>query len=43
VSTEREALRLQDIVENIEKIESYLDGFDYDGFAADGKTIDAVE
>jgi uncharacterized protein with HEPN domain len=43
VSTEREALRLQDIVENIEKIEGYLEGFDYHAFAADGKTVDAIE
>jgi len=43
VSTEREALRLHDIVENIDKIAGYLEGFDYDAFAADPRTIDAVE
>ncbi len=43
MSTERELLRLQDIADNIDKIEAYLDGYDFDSFAADDKTIDAVE
>ncbi|OYW44396.1 MAG: hypothetical protein B7Z08_05930 [Sphingomonadales bacterium 32-68-7] len=43
MSTEREALRLHDIVENIERIESYLAGYDFAAFERDGKTIDAVE
>jgi uncharacterized protein with HEPN domain len=43
VSTERELLCLQDIAENIDKIEAYLKGYDFDTFAADDKTIDAVE
>ena len=43
MSTEREALRLQDIVDNIDRIESYLEGFDFAAFVADPKTIDAVE
>jgi uncharacterized protein with HEPN domain len=42
-SDEREALRLRDIVENIDKIESYLAGCDFDAFVRDEKTIDAVE
>lgn len=42
-SDEREALRLQDIVDNIDRIESYLAGCDFDAFARDDKTIDAVE
>ena len=43
MSTEREALRLQDIVENIERIESHVASMDFAAFAADSKTIDAVE
>jgi uncharacterized protein with HEPN domain len=43
VSTEREALRLQDIVDNIARIESHVAGMDFVAFAADEKTIDAVE
>jgi uncharacterized protein with HEPN domain len=43
VSSERETLRLQDIVENIGKIDAYLDGYSYDAFVADEKTVDAVE
>lgn len=43
MSTEREALRLRDIVENIDRIESYLAGYDFDAFAEDDRTIDAVE
>ena len=43
MSTEREALRLQDIVENIERIEGYVAGFDRDGFGADRMAVDAVE
>ena len=43
VFTEREALRLQDIVDNIERIESHISGFDAAGFEADPKTVDAVE
>ena len=30
MSTEREALRLQDIVDNIDRIDGYLAGYDYD-------------
>ena len=43
MSTEREALRLQDIVENIDWIDSHLGDLDYATFVADRKTIDAVE
>lgn len=43
MSSEREALRLQDIVENIDRIAEYLDGIDSEDFGADRKTVDAVE
>jgi len=35
-------LRLQDILESIEWIESYTEGYDFDRFSADRKTVDAV-
>ena len=41
--SERPVRRVRDIVENIERIESYVQGLDQDGFQADGKTVDAVE
>lgn len=34
---------LADIVENVERIEAYLDGMDYQAFEQDGRTRDAVE
>ena len=43
MSTEREALRLQDIVENIDWIALHITGFDAADFEADRKTVDAVE
>ena len=43
MSTDREALRLQDIIENIDRIENYVEGFDFGRFTADGRTVDAVE
>lgn len=43
MSSEREALRLQDIVENIDRIMEYLDGIDAEDFGDDRKTVDAVE
>ena len=43
MSTEREAQRLHDIVDNIARIESHVAGMDFAAFAADPKTIDAVE
>ena len=41
--TEREELRLRDIIDNIERISSHVAGLDFEGFAGDAKTIDAVE
>lgn len=35
-------LRLQDILESITWIESYIEGYDFETFCADRKTIDAV-
>ena len=43
MSSEREALRLQDIIENIDRIESYMIGLDRESFAQDSRTVDAVE
>lgn len=37
------ARRFRDIVENIDRIESYLDGYDLARFTQDPRTIDAVE
>jgi uncharacterized protein with HEPN domain len=34
---------LSDIIENVERIEVYLDGLDYQAFERDGRTRDAVE
>jgi uncharacterized protein with HEPN domain len=34
--------RLEDIIESIGKIESYLEGMDFDSFAGDDRTVDAV-
>jgi uncharacterized protein with HEPN domain len=35
-------LRLEDILESINWIESHIEGYDYQSFVADRKTIDAV-
>ena len=43
MSTESEALRLRDIADNITRIENHVAGMDFKAFAADEKTIDAVE
>ena len=43
MSTEREALRLHDIIDNIERIEGYVMGLDRESFAQDNRTVDAVE
>ena len=43
MSTEREELRLGDIVENIDRIERHVAGLDLAAFAADERTVDAVE
>lgn len=41
--TERQRLRLEHIIENAERIEGYVAGLGYQDFAADQKTVDAVE
>ena len=43
MSSEREALRLHDIIDNIDRIFMYLDGVEADEFGDDQKTVDAVE
>ncbi len=43
MSTEREALRLQDIIDNIDRITGYVAGLEQGAFEADGRTVDAVE
>lgn len=43
MSTERETLRLQDIVDNIDRIEIYAEGLSFAAFSADSKTVDAIE
>ena len=43
MSSERELLRLSDIVDNIDRIETYVSGMDLSTFCADGKSVDAVE
>ena len=43
MSSDREALRLHDIVENIDRIESHIANSEFADFANDTKTIDAVE
>jgi len=35
-------LRLEDILEAASAIENYLEGYDYGGFVADRRTVDAV-
>lgn len=41
--TERERLRLNEIVENADRIESYIAGMTFAAFAANQMAIDAVE
>ena len=36
------ALRLEDMLESIEWIESHIQGYDFESFSSDRKTIDAV-
>lgn len=43
VSTGREAMRLHDIVANIERIEGEIAGLNFAGFAAAMMIVDAVE
>lgn len=41
--SERPRQRFQDIIDNIDRIDSYIVGMDRAGFRQDQKTIDAVE
>ncbi len=41
--TERQRLRLEHIVENVARIDAYLDGVTYEQFAANPMLLDAVE
>lgn len=43
MSSDREALRLHDIIENIDRATRHIGDMDFDAFAADAKTIDAAE
>lgn len=43
MSSDRESLRLLDIIENIDRINQHVTGFDIEAFLSDEKTIDAVE
>lgn len=43
MSSEREALRLQDIIDNIDRIDGHIGSLDFSAFATDSKTVDAVE
>lgn len=43
MSSEREALRLADIVENIDRIMAYLEDVEAEDFGDDSKSVDAVE
>ncbi len=43
MSTDREALRLQDIIDNIDRIAGYVAGLEQPAFEADSRTVDAVE
>lgn len=43
MSSERERLRLHDIVENIGRAESYVEGRNFASFASDTMRVDAVE
>ena len=43
MSSERERLWLLDIVDNINAVEAYLGEMGAEAFAADQKTVDAVE
>lgn len=41
--SERDRRRLRDIVDNVDRIGDYMGGMDFEAFAADAKTVDAVE
>jgi len=43
VSSERERQRLADIITNVDAINGYLAGMEFEGFASDSKTVDATE
>jgi uncharacterized protein with HEPN domain len=43
VSSDREALRLADIIDNIDAAAAYIGDMDQAAFVADQKTVDAVE
>lgn len=43
MSSERERLRLHDIIDNIDSIDAYLDGVSYTAFIEDQMRVDAVE
>ncbi len=43
MSSDQEPLRLQDIIVNIDRIDSYLTGYDRTRFMTDGRTVDAIE
>ena len=43
MSSDRVFLRLNDIVENIDRISAYLSGITFEEFAQDGLRVDAVE
>lgn len=43
MSFERERLRLLDVVENIDRIDTYLAGIDFGRFVIDSMRVDAVE
>jgi uncharacterized protein with HEPN domain len=43
VSSDRTALRVQDIIDNIDRIEIYLDSVQLEKFTADRMRVDAVE
>ena len=43
MSSEREALRLQDIIDNIARIDGYVADMEFAAFMGDARTIDAVE
>lgn len=43
MSSERETLRLHDIIENIDRLQQHVAGMDFAAFQRDTKTVDAVE
>ena len=43
MSSRREALRLQDIIDNADAIRDYLAGVDFEAFSSERMRVDAVE